>query len=429
MASRPEVVITGLGMISPLGIGSQAVWDSLLAQRSGVRRIRRFPTTGLPVDFGAEVPPFDVSVYVAHRKSLKVMSVDIKFAVAAASLACHEAELTPGSYLPERLGVEFGAHTTESELHELKAAYRVCLEEGRFCFQRWGRKALPEFFPLWMLKYLPNMAACHIGINHNAQGPSNTMVQGEISTLLSIAEAVRTIERNHADVMIAGGTGSRIHPKMMAAALKSQQIARSRESPQQACRPFDAQRSGLVFGEGAAALVLERKSYALARKAPILARVLGYGSGTARELDLAIAVAIRSALRDARLTPAEIGHISANASGTTDGDRAEAQAIRRVFERPIPVIALKSYFGNLGAGAGALELGGSLLALEHGTLPASLNYEHPDPACPIHVVAGEARPITEPTAMVLSCTPAGQAAALIVRREAEVSDEGGYYAS
>lgn len=419
MTSRPVVVITGMGLISPIGLGSQAVWESLLAQKSGVNRIQAFPASGLPINFGAEVSPFDASVYVKNRKRLKVMSADIKFAVAAAALAYQEAELEPKSYQPDRLGVEFGAHTTESELEELVDAYRACIQHRQFDFSRWGQLALPEFFPLWMLKYLPNMPACHIAINHNAQGPSNTMVQGEISTLLSITEAVRVIERGHADAMIAGGTGSRIHPKMMASAIRLQQVALTSEQPQQACRPFDSARSGMVFGEGAGAFVFERKSHAVARQAPILATVLGYGSGTAGNVKVAIEIAIRAALRDSACTPEQIGHISANASGTTDGDLAEAQAIQSVFGRRVPVLAFKSYFGNLGAGAGALELGCSLLALEHGLLPASLNCDSPDAACGINVVVDKAMRSSQPSAMVISCTPKGQAMALVVRRNSE----------
>ena len=207
----PQVVITGIGAACPIGIGSQAVTQALEAGQSGVRRLSVFDSAEFPVRIGAEVVDFDAKQYVTPRKSLKVMSRGIQLAFAAVQFARTEAAIAGSGISPDRFGVVFGADMIQVEPDELINAFRTCMADERFDFARWDERAISEMYPLWMLKYLPNMPACHVAIAHDARGPNNTIVLAEASSLLAVAEGTRVIERGAADVMIVGGTGSRIH--------------------------------------------------------------------------------------------------------------------------------------------------------------------------------------------------------------------------
>jgi 3-oxoacyl-[acyl-carrier-protein] synthase II len=272
-------------------------------------------------------------------------------------------------------------------------------------------------FPLWMLKYLPNMVACHVGIAHDARGPNNTIVIGEVSSLLAFSECAYSIARGVADVMIAGGTGSRLN---LTACLNrgDSNLSHHEADPEKASRPFDADRDGMVNGEGAGALILESRGHAEARGATILAQVVGAGQSCEPRLDGrpatgdALRRSIMRALSDAEMTPAEIGHYNANGLSTIEDDRLEAKVVHECLG-DVPVTAIKSYFGNLGAGSGMCELAASVLALVHGEIPRTLNYERPDPECPIQVVQ-EPQPINRPTAMIANQSGTGQAAAVIL---------------
>src|SRR5215471_2777611 len=199
-----EVVITGLGVVSPTGIGREAYWKSLREGRSGVRSISLFDASGYPVRIGAEVADFDAKLYVRPRKSLKVMAREIQFGFAAADMALTDAAIEPTRLEPDRFGVVFGAEMIYGELSEVEAAARRSKQNGSFNVTQWGEHALGELFPLWMLRNLPNMVACHIAIVHDARGPNNTIGHSDVSSLAAFIEAVRVIQRDAADVMIAG---------------------------------------------------------------------------------------------------------------------------------------------------------------------------------------------------------------------------------
>lgn len=421
ITSPAEVVITGAGVTSPIGIGYDAFERALVEGASGVRPLAIYDKADFPVRVGAEVVDFDAKQYVTPRKSLKVMSRSIQLAFAAAQMAVEQAEVGTAGVSPERFGVVFGADMIQVEPDELINAFRACIQEGKFEFPRWDENAISEMYPLWMLKYLPNMPACHVGIAHDARGPNNTIVLAEASSLQAIGEAVRVIERGAADVMIAGGTGSRIHPLDWAFRDPALQSPRH-EHPSEVSRPFDASRDGMVYGEGAAAIMLESKQHAQARGAKILAQVVGF----ARAYEActpgkpyaghAIRSAIAQSLREARLKPSELGHVNAHGLSTVLNDAVEAQAIRDTVG-DVPVTAPKSYFGNLGAGTGAVELLASLVALQTGRVPRTLNYERPDPSCPINVIREPLDETQKRTALVLNHTTMGQSVALVLRGE------------
>jgi 3-oxoacyl-[acyl-carrier-protein] synthase II len=416
--NQDTIVVTGVGIVSPIGIGREPFWAALTEGRSGIRPLPFLGGTSSLPYIGGEVADFDPKQYVRPRKSLKVMSRDIQLGFAAADLACVDAGLAQGSIAPERLGVLFGADMIPCDLGELIGAYRNCIVDGRFEFHRWGQAFLADLFPLWMLKYLPNMPACHIGIAQDARGPNNTVTLGEVSTLSAIAEAGGVLKRGQADAIIAGGVGARVHPALWVRNLLFGQTHFVGD-PATASRPFDAHRDGIVHAEGSAAFILETQENARSRGARVLARILGCASAfepcgkTQPRQGKAIRHAIMKALEAAKLKPSDIGYVVAHGVSSIEDDRLEAQAIRDTLDG-VPVTAPKSYFGHLGAAAGALDTAFCLLAIEHGQVPPTLNYEHPDPQCPVHVIHGGPLSIAGPNALILSHSPNGQAVALVL---------------
>lgn len=417
-ASRPSVVITGMGVVSPIGVGHAAYWDSLLQQRSGVSLLPATSSVDLPLRIGGAVKDFDAKAYVKPRKALKVMCREIQTGFSAAAMAVENAGWDAHPPAPERLGVIFGSEMLYCEPEEMVEVYGRCIEEGQFHIQKWGEVFMSTMYPLWMLMYLPNMIACHVGIAHDARGPNNTICQGDASSLLAFVEAVSVIQRGHADVMITGGSSSRLSMSPMLYR-GIQHLSPRTDQPEAACRPFDADRDGSVNGEGAAAFVLERESHARARGAKIWARVRGCGLGFAptakdpRAMTTAVRRSLEKALLNAQVPPTAIGHVNAHAAGLVVEDAAEAVAIHEVLGET-PVVAPKSYFGSLGAGGGAVELVASLLALNCGQVPVTLNYRRRDPECPVRVVQDKALPAAHPTAAVLSQSSTGQAVALVL---------------
>lgn len=421
-----RVVVTGLGVVSPIGIGKAAFWQSLVEGCSGIGPISQFPPDQLPVRIAGEVRDFEPKKYIAQRKSIKVMCRDIQLGVAAAQLAMDDAGLEAGKVDPSRIGVDYGADLMLTDPTDLSEPVYTCMDEGQqFHFERWAPEGMRAMFPLWLLKYLPNMPACHIAIFCDARGPNNTLTETEASGNLAIGEAARIIARGSADVMVAGATGSRVHPLGTVQACLIEELSHRNGDPREASRPFDAARDGMVVGEGAGCLILEELRHAQQRGAPIYAEVIGMGSACCALPDgtpqwqKAMRLAMQNALRDAQLQPPQVGHINAHGLGTRLGDVLESKAILEVFGdggRKVPMIALKSYFGNTGAGCGALELIGTVLALKEKQLPATLNYEAPDPECPLNVVAGAARETELPTALNLNVTRMGQASCAVVRQ-------------
>jgi 3-oxoacyl-[acyl-carrier-protein] synthase II len=431
-----RVVIAGLGLVTPIGIGVDPFWSALASGRGAVEKIRAFPVDGLPNDVGAEVADFDEKAMKALAiprlrkaigKSLKYMARDIQLCVAAAQLAMVDAGLSDGGVDPTRIGVDLGAGLISTELDELAPAIDVGYQSnGRFDYGAYGREGIEKITPIWLLKYLPNMLACHISILLDCQGPSNTITEAEAASNVAIGEAARIIARGRADLMITGGADSKIHPLSLVRMSLLDQMSHWRGEPSGACRPFDTARDGWVPGEGAGILILEERDHAIARGAKIYGEILGFGSGCdanpAGGLDpdgMGTEIAIRAALRDAGLAPDQIGHVNAHGSATVISDLAEARAFQRVFGEGsggVPVTALKGYMGNMVSGCGAVELIASLLGVNRGLIPSTLNCDQPDPAMgAIDLVTGTSRPTDNLTFLTTNLTRHGQAAALVVQ--------------
>ncbi len=436
-----RVVITGLGLVSPLGSTPSALWSALAAGQSGVALTTLLPPDRQPLRFAGEARgftgeiddfgPLEKERKKAIKKGLKVMCRETRMAVAAAQLAIADAGFAESPMPPEATGVVLGSDYMLTMPEDYEGGMKKCADTGEFQFRRWGNEGLGEMAPLWMLKYLPNMPASHIAIYNDLRGPNNSLTMREAAGNLAIGEAFRTIRRGHADLMVAGATGTRILPMQAIHALQTEQMAADNGDPAKASRPFDKNRTGMVAGEGAGMIVLEEITSAKARGATIYAEVVGLGSANVAHperagssatpilrgrCDVALARAMKAALRDAGKSPADVGHINAHGLGTTDRDADEARAIREVFgplADKVPVTALKSYFGNLGAGSAVVELIASVLAMREGCLPRVLNYETPDPACPLAVVTNDATPSGH-SFLNLSVTPQGQAAVLYI---------------
>jgi 3-oxoacyl-[acyl-carrier-protein] synthase II len=277
--------------------------------------------------------------------------------------------------------------------------------------------------PIWLLKYLPNMLACHISIFSDCQGPSNSITEAESASTLAMGEALRILRRGRADVMVTGGADSKIHPLSLVRMVLLDQMTRWDGDPTKACRPFDRDRDGWVPGEGAGIVIFEELEHARRRGARIYGEVLGFGAGTDANPTGGIdpdgrgtEIAIRAALRDAGLSPCDVGHVNAQGSALVSSDRAEARALNRVFgPRGVPVTGLKGYLGNTVSGSGAIELVGSLLAVNAGFVPRTRNCENPDPSLELDVVTDSDRHPVNDILVKTTVTRHGQAAALVVR--------------
>ncbi len=423
-ASSRRAVLTGLGVISAIGQDSASIWEALRTGRSGVRTISTFDPSALPTRFAGEIPDFDAKPYLdkTARKSLRVMARTIQLAVAAAQLALNDSGVDKAQLDPTRFGVEFGSGLIASELDELGDAAQASTncQPGTIDLDKWGEAGLAVIPPLWMLKYLPNMLACHVSILHNAQGPNNSVTECDVASLLALSEAFRILGRDGADFFLVGGAESKINPLSLVRQCLYEPLSRRNEAPEKACRPFDRRRDGIVIGEGAAVLVLEELEHARRRGARIYAEVLGCGAAFDRRKDgSGLARAIRAALADAGVGPDEIDHVNAHGLSTVDADIWEARGLQEVFgnrREPLPVFAAKSFLGNLGAGSGTTELTATLIAMQHDAVPTTLNYEEPDPACPVRVTTGPMTAMKKPHVLKVNFTPMGQCAAVVVRK-------------
>lgn len=442
--SDRRVVVTGLGPVSPIGAGAGDFWNALLEKRNGVQRIQSFDPARFDSQIGAEIDKLTVADAVpkSYRKASKIMARDIVLAVVAAKHALLDAGLRTKCLIERgdaagepnidstRFGANIGAGLICADLPELSEALASATDDGEFSLARWGTVGMNNLTPLWLLKFLPNMLACHVTIVHDCQGPSNTITCGEASSHLAIGEAFRTIARGVSDVCICGGAESKTNPMALLRQSLGQRLSRNNDAPPAACRPFAANRDGTVVSEGGGLVILEELEHARRRNARILAEVVGFGAANDAVAPSqpnkpspdgrGTALAIRKALRDARIEPAAIDLIGAFAGGLRAHDAAEAAGIRAALGAradAAPVMNIKAGLGNNGAGSGALDFIATVLAVHNSTIPAAFNSDPLDPAIGLKVVRdGPIDARVEHAVSLSYALGGGQNAALVIRR-------------
>ena len=407
-----RVVVTGVGLVSTLGIGTKQTWDGLLAGKSGIGPITRFDPTDFSVRIAGEVKDFDPLDFVS-KKDVKKMDAFIQYALAASTFAMEDSRLSIGEANAERVGVYIssgigGFATIERE-------HSVLLKSG-------PRKISPFFIPAMII----NLAAGHVSIRFGAKGPNSATATACSASAHAIGDAMKIIQRGDADAMIAGGSEAAVTPMGVGGFAAMRALSTRNEDPATASRPFDKNRDGFVVGEGAGVVILEELESAKARGASVYAELAGYGMSSdafhmttpSEDGDGAKRV-MRNAMSDAGVEPSVVGYINAHGTSTPYNDRTETKAIRTVFgehAEMLKVSSTKSMTGHLLGGSGGLEAGITVLALREQIVPPTINYETPDPECDLDYVPNEARKLELDYALSNSFGFGGTNAALLFRR-------------
>ena len=409
---KRRVVVTGLGLVTPLGIGVEKTWTAIIAGRSGVGRITRFDPSEFPSQIAAEVKNFDPADFI-EKKEIKKMDKFIQFGVAAAKMAVEDSGLRITDAIAERVGVYVGSGM--GGLPAIEATHSKLLEGG-------VKKVSPFFIPMTII----NLVSGHIAMMHGAKGPNSAVVTACASGTHAIGDAFKIIQRGDADVMIAGGTEAVISPLGIGGFCAMRALSLRNDEPEKASRPFDALRDGFVMGEGAGVVVLEELSWAERRGARIYAEVKGYGmTGDAYHMTTpspegeGAARCIKIALNDAGLSIEEVDYINAHGTSTKFNDENETAAIKSVFGKrayEMPVSSTKSMTGHLLGAAGGIEAIFSVLAIENGFIPPTINYEFPDAECDLDYVPNKSRAANVDIAMSNSFGFGGTNACLVFKK-------------
>jgi 3-oxoacyl-[acyl-carrier-protein] synthase II len=382
-----RVVVTGLGALTPVGNTAEEFWSSLIHGRSGIGPITRFDATDFPTRIAGEVRNFDPLDFV-DKKDARRLDPYLQYAIAGAVLAVRDAGLDTDAIDATRFGVLIGSGI---------GGITTLLENHKTLLERGPDRVSPFFIPMLII----NMASGLVSMRFGAKGPNSSVVTACATGNHAIGDAFKIIQRGDADVMIAGGAEAIIMPLTIAGFCAVKAMTTRNDDPERASRPFDAERDGFVCSEGAGIVVLESREHALRRDARIYAEVRGYGmSGDAHHMTApdpegdGAARAMAAALRDAAVAPEDVGYINAHGTSTPYNDKFETMAIKRVFgehARRLAVSSTKSMTGHLLGAAGGIEAIATSLALHHGVLPPTINYEHPDPECDLDYVPNQAR--------------------------------------
>jgi len=406
------VVVTGVGLLSSVGIGTEATWQGVLAGKSGIGRITAFDATLFSCQIAGEVQGFDPALYI-EKKEIKKMGRFIQFAIAAADCALSSSGLRVEPEHAERTGVYIGSGIGGFEVIERE--HQTLLEHG-------PRRISPFFIPATIV----NLASGYVSIRTGAKGPNSATATACTTSAHSIGDSFKIIQRDDADAMICGGTEACITPMGIGGFAAMRALSTRNNEPQRASRPFDLHRDGFVVGEGSGILVLEELETARRRGARILAEIVGYGMSadafhvTAPPPDGHGAVRVMQvAMKDAGIEGHQIQYINAHGTSTDVGDRAETAAIKSCFgdhARKLAVSSTKSMTGHLLGGAGGLEAGLTVLAIRDQVAPPTINYETPDPECDLDYVPNQARPMRIEYALSNSFGFGGTNGALIFKR-------------
>lgn len=398
---RRRVVVTGIGMVNPMGHDAATVWAGLQEGKSGVAKTTLFDASGFPTKISAEVKNWDVADYGLPPEEWQGRGRHTKFAIGAAQQAVQDSGVLDSEIDPVRFGVYMGSGEGNQDFSTFSNMMSAALQDGSYDASKFIAAGIELLDPAMELEQEPNMPAAHLASIFNAQGPNLNCLTACAASSQAVGEATEIIRRGDADVMLAGGTHSMIHPFGVTGFNLLTALSESNEEPTKASRPFDRLRNGFVLGEGSAMVVLEELEAAKARGANIYGEIAGYGTtaDAYRITDIppdghgGIA-AMRMAIADAKLKPADINYVNAHGTSTTVNDKVESKACREVFgvdAAKIPVSSTKSMMGHLIAAAGVTEMIVCLLAIRDSVLPPTINYENPDPECDLDYVPNEAR--------------------------------------
>jgi 3-oxoacyl-[acyl-carrier-protein] synthase II len=424
---RRRVVVTGIGLVTPLGAELEQVWKRLLVSESGVGYTTLFDASNFPTKISAEVRDWDVSDVGENPDDWQYQGRHTRFAVGAAKKAVADSGILERPLDPTRFGVYTGSGEGQQDFGRFTQMMVAGLAGGKdFDLARFTRKGMETLHPIVELEQEPNMPAGHLASLFDAQGPNVNCLTACAASSQAVGEAVETIRRGEADVMLSGGTHTMIHPFGVTGFNLLTALSTRNDEPTRASRPFDRDRDGFVLGEGAGMLVLEALEHAQARGARIHGEIVGYGStadafritDTHPEGRGAISC-MKMALADAALGPDDIHYINAHGTSTSVNDKVESLAIKQTFgprAYHIPISSTKSMMGHLIAAAGATELIICLLAIRDNVLPPTINYEFPDPDCDLDYVPNTAREARCDVALSNSFGFGGQNVALICRR-------------
>ena len=385
--STPRVVVTGVGALTPVGNTADELWSALIQGRSGIGPITKFDSTGYPTRIAGEVKNFDPLVYV-DKKEARRLDPYLQYAVASAVMAVDDAALDTGKVAGERFGVLIGSGI--GGITTLLETHKTLLEKG-------PDRVSPFFVPMMIV----NMASGLVSMRFGAKGPNSAVVTACATGNHAIGDSFKVIQRGDADVMIAGGAEAIIVPLTIAGFCSMKAMSTHNDEPTKAMRPFDANRDGFVCGEGAGVVVLESLEHAVRRDARIYAEIIGYGlTGDAHHMTApdpegdGAARAMAASLRDAGVDVSAVGYVNAHGTSTPYNDKFETIAIKRVFgdhARRLAVSSTKSMTGHMLGAAGGVEAIATSLALHHGVLPPTINYETPDPDCDLDYVPNQER--------------------------------------
>ena len=399
---KRRVVVTGIGLVTPLGADVETVWQRLQRGESGIGKITLFDASSFPTKIAAEVKNWDISDIGEDPADWVDRDRNTHFAVGAGIKAFRDSGLSSGDYDPTRFGVYTGAGEGQQNFDEFATMMLAGFKsDGSFDQSRFIEKGLEILHPIRELEQEPNMPAAHLAALFDAQGPNANCLTACAASSQAIGEATELIRRNETDLMIAGGAHTMIHPFGVTGFNLLTALSTRNDDPQGASRPFDADRDGFVLGEGAAMLILEELEHAKKRGAKIYGEIIGYGSTSDafRVTDShpegrgAIA-SVRMAIRDAGIAPEEVNYINAHGTSTGVNDRVETLVVKSVFgdrAYKIPMSSTKSMTGHLIAAAGASEMIYSLLAIRDNILPPTINYTTPDPDCDLDYIPNKAR--------------------------------------
>jgi 3-oxoacyl-[acyl-carrier-protein] synthase II len=432
--TAPLPVITGLGAITPLGLSYKDLWLAIQQGKCGISRITAFDPAGFTCQIAGQAPEFSIRDYVtkAMRKTTKLMSRDIELSIVAADDAFKDAGLITKAFdeqnitiNPKRTAITLGAGLISCDLVELAPAVAKSITDGKFDIKKWGADGINLLTPLWLLKYLPNMLACHVGIIHDIQGPSNTITCAEAASQIAIGEAAQIIQRGDADVALAGGGEAKVNPIVhIRQCLLKRATSNYNDNPTAACRPFDTKAAGSVFGEAAGCIVMESPDNAKNRNAKIYAQIAGLGQSCSINPKYesiepdgkGIQYAIESALEEAKITPQQLDLIIPHGTGILADDAAEAAAIHNALGNAIdaiPVFPTKSLVGNTGAAAGAIDVIAACCMMRDGIIPAAKNCENN--VSKLNITKQEIKKDIK-YALCCSYTYGGQTAAVVLKK-------------